>query len=248
MAALNNIEIMKIVNHWIGVSGGYLGDFSYRTHADFYPEYCGLDIDPNSIEGTTRERFIQIVSNASPKDQAKILRGVLERFPTSPEHPKRTPELYGEIHALIQRLEGISPIAFPTLPINSQAVEQAIADAEALINKNGAVSAVDRVHTVTHGYLAEICKKAGITYPPDATLTKLFRLIREQHPSFANLGPRSQDISKILNSSAAILDALTPLRNKASLAHPNESLLGTDEAMLVINVTKTLLHYLNAKI
>lgn len=40
------------------------------TDADFYPEYCDLDIDPNEFEGTTRERFIHILSNASPKEQA----------------------------------------------------------------------------------------------------------------------------------------------------------------------------------
>jgi hypothetical protein len=58
MAGLTNPEIMKIVNRYIGVSAGYLGDFSYQTHAAFYPEYCELDIDPYQYEGTTRERFI----------------------------------------------------------------------------------------------------------------------------------------------------------------------------------------------
>ncbi len=46
-------EVMKIVNRYIGVSGGYLGDFSYSTYTDFYPEYCDLDINPNQLEGTT---------------------------------------------------------------------------------------------------------------------------------------------------------------------------------------------------
>jgi hypothetical protein len=27
-------EAMKVVNRYIGVEGGYLGDFSYRTHAE----------------------------------------------------------------------------------------------------------------------------------------------------------------------------------------------------------------------
>ena len=56
-------EIKFVVNQWIGVQGGYLGDFTYRTHADFYPEYCGIDnIDPHAYEGTTRVRFEQILS------------------------------------------------------------------------------------------------------------------------------------------------------------------------------------------
>lgn len=76
---LTRIEIMKIVSREIGVARGFLGDYSDRTHADFYPEYCDLEIDPNMIEGTTRERFIAIIGNQSPRDQAKIVRGVLDR-------------------------------------------------------------------------------------------------------------------------------------------------------------------------
>jgi hypothetical protein len=49
MAGLTRLEIMRIVNRYIGVSGGYLGDFSYRTHADFYPEYCDLGINPYEV-------------------------------------------------------------------------------------------------------------------------------------------------------------------------------------------------------
>ena len=39
MAGLTHLEIMRIINLYIGVSGGYLGDFSYGTHADFYSKY-----------------------------------------------------------------------------------------------------------------------------------------------------------------------------------------------------------------
>jgi hypothetical protein len=40
--------------------------------------------------------------------------------------------------------------------------ETAIQDTKILIEKNGATSGVDRIHTVLHGYLKEVCKKAGI--------------------------------------------------------------------------------------
>jgi hypothetical protein len=29
--------VVRVVNDYIGVSGGYLGDFTYRTHQEFYP-------------------------------------------------------------------------------------------------------------------------------------------------------------------------------------------------------------------
>jgi len=41
--------------------------------------------------------------------------------------------------------------------------------------------------------------------------------------------------------------ALLPVRNRASVAHPNAELLGEPEARLVINVGRTLLDYLDAK-
>ena len=43
---LTRPEITRIVNRYIGVSGGYLGDFSYGSHYDFYGEYCELDLNP----------------------------------------------------------------------------------------------------------------------------------------------------------------------------------------------------------
>jgi hypothetical protein len=76
--------IIKLVNQYIGVSGGYLGvpePFSYRTHSEFYAEYCDLHKDTNVLQGTTRERFISIFNSSTPKEQAKIIRGAIERFP-----------------------------------------------------------------------------------------------------------------------------------------------------------------------
>lgn len=96
-------EVMKVVNRYIGVAGGYLGDFSYRTHAEFYPEYCDLDIDPNNYPGTTRERFIEILSTQPPRHQAKILRGVIDRF-NEDGNPARA-RLRPELKAWINRLE-----------------------------------------------------------------------------------------------------------------------------------------------
>lgn len=239
---------MKIVNRYIGVSNGYLGDFSYRTHAEFYPEYCGLDIDSNKYEGTTRERFIAILSSSPSHVQAKIVRGVLERFPLNAQYTLDTRrEVHGDLLSIAKRLEGASPVSSPDPKINSALVERAIGDVEALIQSSDAVSGVDRIHTALQGYLRVICDSKSITYSKDDTMTRLLKLLRQDHPALHNLGARSQDIERILQSSANIMDALNPIRNKASVAHPNDHLLNKEEAMLVINVARTLLHYLDAK-
>jgi hypothetical protein len=153
-------EVVKVVNRYIGVEGGYLGDFSYRTHAEFYPEYCDLDIDPNDHAGTTRERFIEILSTQPPRDQAKILRGVIDRF-AEDDNPARA-RLRPKLEAWINRLESALAVGLDTPEQTRDVVLRALADADGLIRTNGATSAVDRIHTALHGHVLALCEAAGI--------------------------------------------------------------------------------------
>jgi len=244
---MSNSEILRVVNRYIGVSGGYLGDFTYRTHAEFYPEYCDLDIDPNRYEGTTRQRFIKILSSLSPADQAKVLRGVLKRFPVDAGPPCRK-QSYQEVLQIISRLEGTASVPLVEPRIRSELVARAIADEEALLRSSGPASAVDRIHTVLHGYIIALCYDAGIDPPNDASTTALFKLLRTSHPKIVDLGQRAQEIERMLNACGNILDAMNTLRNRASLAHPNRYLLEAEEAMLVINIGRALFNYLDAKL
>lgn len=45
-----------------------------------------------------------------------------------------------------------------------------------------------------------------------------------------------------------IMDAMNPIRNEGSLAHPNNDLLAPPEAALVINMARTILHYIDMKV
>jgi hypothetical protein len=248
-SGLTGREIIRIVNRYIGVDGGYLADFTYRTHADFYPEYCDLDLDPFEYleHGTTRERFICVLRKSPPHVQAKIVRGVLEKYPAgSEEH--RTEASRDELVKMAERLERGGMVAGSPPAFTSEVVVRAIEDVEALLQKGGPTSAVDRVHTSLHGHLRYLCGKAGIACDREASMVALLKKLRSEHPKLQHLGPRSQDIGRILNASVSILDVLNPVRNNASVAHPNEQLLGRDEAQLVINVGRTLLTYLDSKV
>ncbi len=239
-------DILKLVNGYIGVHGGYLGDFTYRTHHEFYPEFCNIEVDTDKLEGTTREKFIKILQTSDRKSQAKIIQGVFKKYPVGSE-PQRTRELFEQFQSLTNILSG-APIPNPDLGTASEVLRRVLADAETLIQKNGAISAVDRIHTALHGYLITVCKKSGIQYEKDASLTRLFRSLRGEHPALLQLEKESKEIGKVLQACAAIMDALNPVRDRLSVAHPNERLLGDEEAMLVVNITRTLLHYLDAKL
>ena len=247
MPGLTNKQIAKIVYRYIGVEGGYLGDFSYATHAQFYPLYCDLDVDPYQYDGTTRERFMAIVESLSPHEQRKVLAGVVERFPVGTDGPAtRTEELRAQLLEMASVLDGV---AMPDqIGVDRESVSRAITDADVLIRSNGAVSGVDRVHTALHGYLIAACEGTGIEYPADPTMTKLLKLLRSEHPLLNDLGPRTTDIERVLNSFGSVLDALNPLRNRASVAHPNEFLLEEAEARLVLNGATTILGYIDSKL
>ena len=178
MTKLSKDEVLRLVSSYIGVSGGYLGDFSYRTHADFYPEFCDVDVDPNEYEGTTRERFIAILERVEPLTQARILRGVLKKYPPC-STAARTEQLAGEIEETIRRLEAGCGVAGSMPSISSDIVIRAIDDAEALLRTTGAPSGVDRMHTAFHGFLRLLCDHAGISYEPNPSVTTLYKIIRE---------------------------------------------------------------------
>jgi hypothetical protein len=63
----------------------------------------------------------------------------------------------------------------------------------------------------------------------------------------ADLGVRGEEVSRVLGSMANILDAVNPVRNSTSVAHPNEQLVGEPEAVLVINKVRTMLSYFESK-
>ncbi len=139
---------------------------------------------------------------------------------------------------------GPQPVASPSLKVTTEAVERALADSERLLSSTGAVSTVDRIHTALHGYLRTVCDEAGITVVRSDSLPQLLKFLQQRHPAFQTSGPYTKETGHILRSILAILDTL---RNRASLAHPNEALIAEPEAMLAINCVRTILHYINAK-
>ena len=243
-----------MVSRYIGVSGGYLGDFSYRTHADFYVEYCDLDhIDPYGLDGTTRERFIQILESASPRHQARILRGVVEKYPSGSAVPLRSGADRSDKNAdwilsLADELDGGPSVANPSPVAASESVARALADAETLLRSSGPSSAVDRIHTALHGYMRSICDAAGIEYPVDSSVTQLYKAVRTEHPEIRPQGAYSGATERILTALTSVVDSLNTIRNRGSLAHPNDELIAEPEALLAINAARSLFIYLDGKV
>ncbi|MDT5317920.1 MAG: hypothetical protein QOD88_442 [Mycobacterium sp.] len=229
---LTNREIEKVVNDYIGVTEGHFGDFSFSTHADFHPALRDLDVNL-SLYGKTREQFVDLLASQPPEDQAKILQGLIEICPSEADNPPRKrAKTASEMLTWVKRLESGSQVVAPVPEATRAVVVRALADAEQLLRTAGAPSSVDRVHTALHGHLLALCEAAGIETQPNASMAATFKALRRSHPNLAAVGPQQPDIEKVLNATSAIFDALGPVRNRASVAHPNSHLLGEDEACL----------------
>ncbi len=129
-----------------------------------------------------------------------------------------------------------------------EVVKKALNDTEILLSSANPVSAVDRVYTALHGYLMSILDEKDIEYKEESSITVLYKGIRTNVYPFNELAKGSPEIDRLLKSFSSIIDPLIPIRNNNSLAHPNEELIGKHEAILVINVVRTILHYLDAKL
>lgn len=202
---------------------------------------------PTPIPARHGSEFIEILSTQSPHDQAKILRGVLDRFGDDAERLNRS-QLQSELEGWIARLERAPAVGVDTPRQTRDVVVRALADADELIRTNGAASAVDRIHTALHGHVLALCEAVGIAVDRETTMTKALKLLRQSHPALAASGPRADDISRVLGAMATVLDSLNPLRNNASVAHPNEELLDEPEAHLAINAARTVFAFLDAKV
>ncbi|WKA49223.1 abortive infection family protein (plasmid) [Geobacillus zalihae] len=258
MEKLSPTEINSVVAY-IGVHNGYLGDFSYASHAEFYPLYCGLDINPNDYKGTTRERFIKILIEADAYQQSKILRGVLKKYPLeyfedrfeegilSETEIKNKRKLYTKIEEWISQLEGNGLIKVNELKYDYEFVEKVLKQAEILINNHSAASAVDRVHTALHGYLKRICDEAGIVFEKGKpTIQEIFSKLKNEHPYFKV--DNDPYFNEIIKSISRLLHNLNDIRNNRSFSHPNENILGEPEALFIINMSRAILNYVNSKI
>lgn len=162
--------------------------------------------------------------------------------------------VFGELGIYVRHIaaeiapENVALVSQPKPDTTTAAVERALKDSQQLLYSSGAASAVDRVHTAIHGYLRAVCLNSNIPFNEQASLTELFKALRTQHPVFTQISTASEETKRIFGALSTIVDTLNSLRNNASIAHPNDQLLNEAEAILAINCTRSILHYLDAKL
>ena len=160
MEKMTRLQINKLMERYIGSSGGYLGSFG--SHPDLLRFYvdCGVDVIPTDFQGTNKTRFQGILESSPPGDQARIIRGILKRHPPG-SSKERTQGLHDEFLRLAQRLEAGTGVPDPTPACTSEFVKRTLAEVEEAIKTKRETSGVDRIHSALHGYLRHVCDEAS---------------------------------------------------------------------------------------
>lgn len=147
-----------------------------------------------------------------------------------------------------EKFDTMADVPDPAFDAASDVVNRAFNDIAVLIGTQGPISCIDRYHTMLHGYMKEVCRKAGIEFRDSADVVALYKRIEENHPAFSVRVTGEHQIRTIMQSLVSTVDALNPVRNDRSMAHATDALLKESEAMLVVNAVKTIMNYLTSRL
>ncbi|MEK3806691.1 abortive infection family protein [Bacillus sp. FSL H8-0547] len=249
MSVLSLIERTKL-EKIMGMSSGYVLNFSNRTFQNFIIEHVNREIyeDKYAFEGDSKAKRLRafwiIESNYIV---SKLISALLEYWSMDNQLREITLEkkdqvLFEDCLKIAERLkhnsisEHIEDILQP---------ESDDSDFELLTNtirnnieQNQPQVALDRLHTYAIKFVRKMCDKHGIEYDRDKPLQSIFG----EYVKFLRNNDlfESEMTERILKSSISILDAFNGVRNHQSFAHDNK-VLNYDESMLIFkNVTSTI--------
>lgn len=242
MATLSSIERRKL-ERLLGMSSGYVLNFSDRTFSLFFEEHAGLDIDDakyrvNMSSGSKANRMRGFWTIEPDHIVAKVLVAMIEHaneYECLPVDVNNA--LLADVQKIIDRLHQnpSSPVpeidAF-TASVNDLDFEAAAKHIRTAIDQNEPATALDRLHVFTIKFLRTHCERRRIEVNRDKPLHSL---MSEYVKAVRAAGLLESEMSdRILRSSISILEAFNDVRNNKSLAHDNP-ILNHSEALLIFS-------------
>lgn len=208
---------------------------------------CGLYIEYTSIYTRTEWDTYRAILHL----QVSLNRiDVFEKY--HKEILKEASQLFGKqddyyltdlnIDILVEKYETFD---FSVLGLN-ETLRRALGDATTLMAQGRYGSSVDRVHTALHGYLRICLDELEVKYEESDMMPKLFNLLYKKWEEVGNSEINNMML-KALRSASSILDSLNDIRNRYSLAHPNEEIVNEAEAKFVLGLTENICNYIQVR-
>ena len=168
----------------------------------------------------------------------------MKEFGAYTERRARIAQLFQPILDMLNASEEKAAVDFQKVGLQSNTVQQAIADAELFIRERKYESAVDRIHTAFQGYLRQILDRHQIAYKSDDTLPSLYAKLHSYYGSAIQPPDVAGRIRDIIRSGSNMVIKINELRNNNTVAHANTQLIQKREAELVIRMLNALWDYI----
>lgn len=236
MSDLSNMEKRKL-ERLLGMSSGYVLNFSNRTFEEFVVDSTGRSIHEACYEygsGSKANRLRGFWNVEGNIVVGKLMADMLDYGVEIGSFASDGP-LLEECRRIVVRMTQEGPVAeldALTALSNEKDFEAVAKAVRATIERNQPESGLDRLHTFVIKYVRSLCAQRGIAAARDKALHSLFgeyvKCLRDGNHI------QSEMTLRILKSSISVFEAFNDVRNNQSLAHDNP-ILNYDEALLIFN-------------
>jgi len=241
MAELSRMEKRKLERD-LGMSSGYILNFSNRTFEDFMLDTAGVEIYDQKYDfesGSKANRMRAFWDLESDFQVAKVLEELIENWEEYAGYGSQPPS--DNFKQIAQRLKASAPV--PDISAIQPNVKdkgfEALAKAvRTSIENNEPQAGLDRLHTFLVKYFRNLCVKHGKDVGRDKPLHSL---VGEYIKAIKTKGLIESEITeRILKSTISVMEAFNKVRNNHSYAHDNE-VLNYDESLLIFgHVTSSI--------
>ena len=245
MADLTNTDKRQF-ERLLGMSTGYVLDFSNTTFAEFVMDATGRDpYDPRYDHGSSKANRLRGFWAVEPNRLVgRLMADMLDYSRTTVT--ANDPALRAQCERTVARLTQGSPVQELDALValgnerDFEVVAKAVRDA---IDRDEPETGIDRLHTFVIKYVRSLREAQGFAVARDKPLHSLFGEYVKQLKKDGHL--QSEMTVRILKSSISTLEAFNDVRNNQSLAHDN-SILGYEEALLIFNHVAATLRFLRS--
>lgn len=247
MSDLTAVEKQKLEKA-LGMSSGYVLNFSNRTFAEFILDSAGLDIFNSKYDygsGSKANRLRAFWNVESNYVVGKLLGDIFEAWSELGGHSS-SPQPPEDCLKIVRRLKESAPVPDidAVLPNTAEQEFESLAKSvREAIDRNEPENGLDRLHTFLVKYFRVLCRKHGITTEREKPLHSL---IGEYIKALRGKGLiESEMTERILKSTISIMEAFNKVRNDQSYAHDNK-VLNYNESLLIFGHVTSSIRFIEA--
>ena len=206
-----------------------------QQHTQFYED----DIWENE---TLEQDSIDAVEYILTKDSGN-LKIIWELDGVAAITSRKDTDLHSDIEAFLETFTvgDTNTYAFDT----HQSIYNALEEAEALVNTQGAGSAYELVHAALQGFLQQTCSSNSIPFDANDAIPVLHAKVIDYIKGQAYSGLQEKSRNDKTLSMLRVAAALTNTLNDLSASKHNENVLTEADAKFAINLSRSVMRYID---